>query len=158
MNPPCCRLCGRDFHGEWFHSQGGGELVRFRDYRPLGEGLVGHPPGLEWFCREHAPAALRLTERDSSSALAILRERFGPCPRPGEPGNEPDPSLWVTAVGPNPARVFSIVHRASNDRAADVLTMLRSAPFEVARGWPHSFESLRAALVDAGATVEVRYE
>ncbi|MDG3006649.1 hypothetical protein [Paludisphaera mucosa] len=89
--------------------------------------------------------------------MAALRDRFGPSPPVGEPTTMPDPSLWVTAIGPNPARVFALVHQAINRPAAETLATMRSVPFQLARGWPQSFEGLRAAFADAGATVEVRY-
>lgn len=158
MKPQYCRLCGRDFRCEWFHVRGGGELIRFRDYEPLPEGAAGHPQGLEWFCREHAPAALGLAAQDSASALAVLRDRFGPFPPVVEPTTMPDPSLWVTEVGPNRAQVFALVHQALNRPAGEALALLRMVPFELARGWPQSFEDLRTALVEAEAGVEVRYE
>lgn len=157
MKSPYCWLCGRGFGCEWAHTQGGGTLVQFRDDEPRPEGWVGHPRGLEWFCREHAPAALDLAAQDSATALAVLRDGFGPFPPAGERALMPDPSLWVTAIGPNTPRVFALVHRATGRPAAGALAVMRSVPFELARGWPLSFEGLRAALVDAGAVVEVRY-
>jgi hypothetical protein len=157
VKPQYCLLSSRDFRCEWFHTGGGGELVRFRDFEPLPEGYAGQPQGLEWFCREHALAARELAHLSSTAALAALQERFGEFPPVREWSLVPDPSLWVTSVGPHPARVFAVVHQASGLPASKALALLRSLPFELARGWPISFESWRDALVAAGAGVEVRY-
>ena len=158
MKAQYCSLCGRDFRYDWFHTGDGGELVRFRDYEPMPEGCVGRPQGLEWFCRDHAPAALSLVTQDSATALVVLRDRFGSSPPDVEPTLMPDPSLWVTEIGPNRARVFALIHQAINRPAAEVLAMMHSVPFQLARGWPQSFETLRAACANAGAVVEVRYD
>jgi hypothetical protein len=158
VKPPFCWLCSRDFRCEWFPTGGGGELVHFLDYKPLPEGCVGHPRGLEWFCRDHAAAAQELAHLDAATALAALQARFGSFPRVREPTLMPDPSLWVTAVGPHRGRVFALVHQASGFPAGEALALLRSVPFEMARGWPQSFETWRAALIAAGAGVEVRYD
>lgn len=157
MKSPYCWLCGRDFHSEWFHSLGGGELVRFRDYLPLPEDFVGHPQGLEWFCREHAQAARELVDTDSTDALVELQQQYGTFPTPTLSVIR-DPSLWVTAVGPEPARVFAVFRQATGLPASEALAIFRSGTFEVARCWPQQFENWRAALIAAGAGVEVRYD
>src|SRR5262249_26791201 len=138
VKSPYCWLCGRDFRCEWFHTEGGGELVRFRDYAPLPEGQVGHPQGLEWFCREHGPAARDLAHLGSTTALAGLQRRFGTFPKP-EPSPVQGPSLWVTEVGPNPSHVFAVFRRATGLPATEAVAVFRSGAFEIARGWPQQF-------------------
>ena len=49
VKPQYCWLCGRDFRCEWYHTRGGGELVRFCDYQPLPEGCIGQPQGSSGF-------------------------------------------------------------------------------------------------------------
>jgi hypothetical protein len=71
MKPPICEFCGNDFRGD---SPLRGELVRFADYAPLPEGIVGHPQGLAWFCGEHLEVARSLQERPLPEALKIMRE------------------------------------------------------------------------------------
>lgn len=68
MRPPICDLCGRD--------AGGGELVSFRDYEALPEGMTGHPRGLCWFCSRHAHAAKMLQNLDTAEAIGQLRRKF----------------------------------------------------------------------------------
>ncbi len=142
MKPPYCWLCGRDFRCEWFHTRGGGELVRFADYEPLPAEAVGQPYGLEWFCRDHAEQARGLAHLASADALSVLRERLRLSPPVVEPSLMPDPSLWVIKVGPNRVRVFAVIRQASGLSAGEALELLRSAPFELARGWPQSFTSM----------------
>ncbi|QIF02481.1 hypothetical protein [Roseimicrobium sp. ORNL1] len=158
MKPAYCWLCGRDFRSEWRHAQSGGELVRFRDYKQLPDDAVGHPPGLEWFCREHAAAARVLSHLDSASALVELQRQFGSFPKVIEPSLIHDPSLWVVEVGPQRSRVLAVIQQATGRTATDALVLLRATPFELVRGWPASFQSWRVELESVGARVEVRYD
>lgn len=73
MRPPICDLCH-----ERFSAQNGG-LVRFSNYTPLPDGMVGHPKGLAWFCPTHIEAARTLTELTRREAISELRLMF---PRP----------------------------------------------------------------------------
>jgi hypothetical protein len=157
VKPQYCWLCGRDFRSEWFHTGAGGELVRFRDCEPLPDGYVGQPDGLEWFCREHAPAARALAHLDANTALVELRRQFGEFPVP-EFSPFHDPALWVTSVGPNPSDVFAVIRRATGVPAEEALNLLRSGEFEVARGSPQQLEEWRVALTGAGARVAIRYD
>ncbi|MBT8078058.1 MAG: hypothetical protein KJO31_05740 [Gammaproteobacteria bacterium] len=68
MRPPICDLCGRDAHG--------GELVSFRDYEALPDGMTGHPRGLCWFCTRHVDAANALQDLDTADAFRRLRRKF----------------------------------------------------------------------------------
>lgn len=77
MRPPICAVCHREF------SLSEGDTVRFADYKPLPEGTVGHPDGLEWFCEVHLEAAERL--RDLPSGKAIRRIRAGLPPSAASP-------------------------------------------------------------------------
>jgi hypothetical protein len=134
-------------------------LVQFSDFEPLPDGCVGHPGGLEWFCRDHALAAQSLSHLDTETALAELRLRYGAFPEP-EPDSTlvRDPSLWVTEVGPNPARVLSVLQQSKGLTASQALAIVRSGTFEVACGWPQQFDYWRLKLLAAGASVEVRYD
>jgi len=157
MKAPCCWLCGRDFRSAWFHAQSGGELVQFRDHEPLPDGYAGHSSGLEWLCRGHAPAARELAHLDAAAALVELQRRYGVFPE-AEPSPMRDPSLWVTSVGANRARVFALLREATGLPAGEAMALLQSGAFEVARGWPQQLESWEAAFVAAGASVEIRYD
>lgn len=126
MKPPVCRLCGRDFRSEWFHAQSGGELIYFRDYEPLPDEVVGHPRGVEWFCRAHAPAAKRLARLDSSSALVELQQQFGRFPCIEEATFVREPSLWLIEVGPRRAQVLAVIQQITGLTATEALAALRS--------------------------------
>lgn len=78
MRPPICDLCGTRFDPD-------AALVRFADYEPLPEGVVGHPRGLAWFCGRHLAAARSLTDRSEGEALKRLRMEADASP----PGAEP---------------------------------------------------------------------
>ena len=69
MKPPICEFCGQDFRDA---SPLPGDLVRFADYEPLPDGMVGHPQGLAWFCGEHVEEARSLQERPLSEALKMM--------------------------------------------------------------------------------------
>lgn len=75
MRPPICECCGLDFRDDDLHSETSGGLVRFADFEPLPEGMVGHPPGLAWFCSKHITAARGFTEMALGAALIRLKER-----------------------------------------------------------------------------------
>ena len=65
MRPPICELCrGRAV-----------ETVRFADYEPLPDGMVGHPRGLGWFCDRHLGAARALRGEALGDAIGLLRRR-----------------------------------------------------------------------------------
>ena len=67
MRPPICAVCHERF------SAVDGGTVRFADYQPLPERMVGHPKGLEWFCAAHIEAAKALSGETTAKALATLR-------------------------------------------------------------------------------------
>lgn len=113
MKSPICYLCNKDFRSEFFYAGTGGTLVQFKDYQPLPQGAVGHPQGLEWFCNEHLQAAQDLGAYSTAEALFKLTETYGPFPA-YEPKPLCDPELWVTAVGPNPAKVFFVLRQATH--------------------------------------------
>ena len=70
MKPPVCRVCAKRFS---MKDEG---LVRFANFTPLPELMVGHPRGLEWFCGEHLESAKALENLSSSEALGRLRSQF----------------------------------------------------------------------------------
>ena len=70
MKPPQCAVCLRSF--DPFKSGGG--LVSFKNYKPLPEGMCGHPKGQEWFCARHMAKAERLAELESEAAIATIRK------------------------------------------------------------------------------------
>lgn len=73
MKPPICEFCHRDFRA----SVKEGGTVRFADYKPLPERMVGHPKGLAWFCAEHLDQAQELAELKRLDALRMMRARLG---------------------------------------------------------------------------------
>ena len=66
MRPPICALC----NGRFDPKDGG--TVRFADYEPLPEGMVGHPKGLEWFCGEHIHDAKARSHLTTKEAIAEM--------------------------------------------------------------------------------------
>ena len=73
MKPPICEVCGNDFRANAPAASGGAGLVRFADYEPLPDGLVGHPKGLGWFCSQHVDAARDSAELPLSEAVVQIR-------------------------------------------------------------------------------------
>lgn len=72
MKPPFCYVCG----GPAYHVDGG-NLVRFADYMPLPDGMVGHPRGLEWFCKAHLGEAKKLQGKTMEEAASVLNQKVG---------------------------------------------------------------------------------
>ena len=68
MKPPMCALCKAKFSP----SKEGGGTVRFADYQPLPDRMVGHPKGLVWFCGRHIKQAKALKHLNHSEAMAQL--------------------------------------------------------------------------------------
>jgi len=79
MKVPICFLCHKRFD---FAREGkdGGEWLKFADYQPIES--LDMPPGVEWFCKEHAPTAASLSHLVSEEALIELEHRFGKFPKP----------------------------------------------------------------------------
>ena len=74
MKPPKCALCG----DTKFEIKDGG-TVRFANYEPLPEGMVGHPKGLEWFCGLHIEDARSRSHQDSNEAITEMWTDAGSC-------------------------------------------------------------------------------
>lgn len=72
MKPPMCDLCKRKFSP----SQNGGGTIRFADYEPLPDGIVGHPKSLVWFCEEHLDAAKAVKKLNYKEAMYQLRQNL----------------------------------------------------------------------------------
>lgn len=76
MRPPICCICE-----ERFDPGRSGDQVSFTrrpsddafHARMEREGLVGHPPEVEWFCGEHLAAAQALAHLSIAEALHELR-------------------------------------------------------------------------------------
>ena len=67
MKPAICAICGKRspmIDGDW---------VEFSDYAALPKEEIGHPNGLEWFCREHLSAAKSLASQSSKDAILHLK-------------------------------------------------------------------------------------
>ncbi len=90
MRVSLCCLCYKNFY-EDEKLEGG--AVEFSDYAPPpnGEVWLDDPPGIEWFCNEHLPAARALAYIPSQEALAELQRQFGVFP---EPSYEPERLTW----------------------------------------------------------------
>ena len=77
MRPPICAICDKEFDPD-------AELVTFKateesrefDRRVREEGIVGHPPNREWFCRKHVEIAKKMMELTRSEALSKIRENI----------------------------------------------------------------------------------
>jgi hypothetical protein len=74
MKPPICAACGARFDPD-------AATVRFADYRPLPDGMVGHPEGLLWFCGRHLESARALAHLTAASAVAEIRSKPSRSPR-----------------------------------------------------------------------------
>ena len=70
MQPPICEVCQSD--GRTGDDEFG--LVQFADFEPLPEDIVGHPPGLGWFCGEHTQQAESLAHLSLAEAVRQIRE------------------------------------------------------------------------------------
>ncbi|MEO1075741.1 MAG: hypothetical protein AAFX41_07210 [Bacteroidota bacterium] len=69
MKPPICAVCRcRSREASGFRT------VRFANYEPLPDGMVGHPKGLHWFCGDHVEAAQALADKPWAEARALLRD------------------------------------------------------------------------------------
>lgn len=130
--------------------------MQFADYEPLAQGMAGQPHGLEWFCQEHLEQARAYSLMPYAKALSTLVDQFGEFPAYKNSLCH-DPSLWITAIGPNAARVFAIIRQATSMTPAQTKHLMSLGQLKISQGWPSQFISWQRALVDAGATVEVRF-
>ena len=71
MKPAVCIICGNS------SSQIEGDWVEFSDYVPLSKNEIGHPKGLEWFCRNHLSAAKSFANYPSEDGIYLLKNKFG---------------------------------------------------------------------------------
>ncbi|BAQ76670.1 MULTISPECIES: hypothetical protein [unclassified Pseudomonas] len=156
MKPPVCELCHNDFSSEMQHAGSGGAMVQFADYRPLGEGCAGHPHGYEWFCDEHLANAQALASLSYSDAMTVLTRQYAPF-ADYPPLASSDPALWITEVGPNPAKVFALIRQAMGVSPSVARDLLAGGPFKVSQAWPQQFRVWQEALIQAGTQVEIRY-
>lgn len=67
MKPAVCIICGKS------GSQIEGDWVEFSDYEPLANDEIGHPKGLEWFCRNHLDAAKSVANRPCEVGIEYLK-------------------------------------------------------------------------------------
>lgn len=157
----CCEVCGRDFGNEYFHTRGGGELVRFSDFDdsasraspPLIPGVVG----VAWICAEHISAARERSALSADAAVRDIQRTFDiQLTRPGE--RKPDPELFVIDVGPNRAKVFAIIRQATGCTPEAARRLLDHVPFKVSEGWPMQFEPWQRKLEEAGAVVKILWD
>lgn len=156
MKPPVCELCHNDFSSEMQHAGSGGAMVQFADYRPLDEGCAGHPHGYEWFCDGHLANAQALASLSYSDAMTVLTRQYAPF-ADYPPLASSDPALWITEVGPNPAKVFALIRQAMGVSPSVARDLLAGGPFKVSQAWPQQFRVWQEALIQAGTQVEIRY-
>ncbi len=159
MKSPICEVCGKDFRSEYLHTGNGGVCLDFADYIELPEDAVGHPFGSGWFCAEHCVEAKTLLSGKFAHAIDIIRKRHSidEADLPKEYPNVTDPELWITDVGQNRNRVFSIIRKAMNVSPLEAKDLLSSGAFKLYSGWPTSFAEYKDELEECGAKVEVRY-
>ena len=81
MKPPICHLCKRLLSSVASRTKASGDLVRFADYLPLPDRMVGHPHGLEWFCADHVAAAEAASSKNINEAMDELHRIFGNPPK-----------------------------------------------------------------------------
>jgi hypothetical protein len=80
MRPPICAVCGKE-------SMESGEmsLISFKktksdkkwERKSKKKGFVGHPPWKEWFCKEHAKQARKLSHLSVGEAMEELHKECG---------------------------------------------------------------------------------
>ena len=77
MRPPTCAICKKDFRG---NIKSGGrvyfaltEKEKERKAEMKEKGMVGHPPGLEWFCGDHIEIAKRFSRWNRVEALRTIK-------------------------------------------------------------------------------------
>lgn len=154
MKPPVCEVCGADL---LMKPSDPGTLVEFLDYKPLREGVGGHPLGAAWVCSEHLGAALLRTHLPAEEAMTEIRRELGlESPQRDYVPGAYRPALWILEVGPHRARVTPIVAAAMSLGRSEVALKLDELPLLVQSGWPAQLEETRQSLVDAGAIVELR--
>lgn len=153
-----CHLCYKDCRCESWHFQAGGGYVKFSDYLPLPEGAAGHPRSMEWFCPAHLPAARALASKPLNDAMTCLKQEYGAFEIPLPHGPCPDPELWLTSVGQNRAKVFSIIRRVNGRSPSEVKALLETGKFRIKAGWPVDVElrPVAEALEAVGASVVLR--
>ncbi len=101
MKSPICRVCGKDFRSEYFHTGKGGGYLIFADYTELPKNMAGHPSGLDWFCKQHLIDAKSLMHKNLKEAVKQIREKclIIKSDLPTDYSNINDPELWITNVG-----------------------------------------------------------
>lgn len=158
MKPEYCHLCHKDCRCESWHLQAGGGYVRFADYLPLSEGAAGHPRSMEWFCSVHLPAARALAYKPLSDAMTCLGQEYGTFEPRLSYGPCPDPELWLTSIGQNRAKVFSIIRQVTGRNPSEVKASLETGNFRIKAGWPIDAElrPIAEALEAIGASVVLR--
>ena len=68
MRPPICEVCHEMFDSRHLNQH----LIEFKDYKPLANGICGHPDGLGWFCHLHLSSAKHLTHLPMREAIAQI--------------------------------------------------------------------------------------
>lgn len=157
--PHCCTVCGRSFSNEYFHTQRGGDLVRFADFDDsfARKGYVPGVVGAAWICDEHLAAARERVSLPTEAAISDMQQEFGVSPQAPIQGRL-NPELFLIDVGPNRARVFAIVHQATGASPKATRDLLDHLPAKIAEGWPMSFETWQRQLYEAGASIEIRWD
>jgi ribosomal protein L7/L12 len=157
--PHYCAVCGRCFSNEYFHTRGGGDLVRFADFddSAVKLGFVPGVVGVAWICNEHLKAARERGTLGTDAAVRDIQQAFGVNVAEPKEGQR-NPELILVEFGANRARVFTIVHQATGLSPKEVKGLLDHLPAKVSEGWPSEFECWRQRLCEAGAKVEVRWD
>ncbi|MHA1756162.1 MAG: hypothetical protein ACTSVV_05280 [Promethearchaeota archaeon] len=83
MREPICAICGKDFYpyGDKYKYRG---RVSFQERESDTEwrkhmkeiGGIGHPPNVEWFCKEHYPIAVKYQYLTIDKALKKIHEEL----------------------------------------------------------------------------------
>jgi hypothetical protein len=157
--PHHCAICGRSFLNEYFHIQRGGELVRFADFDEsfVRKGYVPGVVGVAWICDAHLHAAWERVNLPTDAAISEMLQQFESVPKLPVERRE-NPELFLIDVGPNRARVFTIVRQATGASPEATRNLPDHLPTKIAEGWPISFEHSRCQLRDAGAITEIRWD
>lgn len=133
--------------------------MAFADFDDSGarQGFVPGIVGVAWICRAHLSAARDRARLPTENAIREMQVMFGvDALTPGE--GKPDPELFLVDVGPNRAKVFAIVRRATGATPKAAREMLDNLPAKIAEGWPMSFEIWQRELCDASAKIEIRWD
>jgi ribosomal protein L7/L12 len=120
----------------------------------------GYCPGVvgaAWICEEHLPIALECVDHPVIDAICKLRQHIG-VQRYLIANGLDEPHLFIDHVGPNRAKVFSILRSATQMTPMQAKKALENVPVLVSKGWPTEFMIWKVQLEECGAIVRIAWD